>query len=193
MLIPLGDDFTLVASKPASDEQLDLSAEERRAPFERLLPLSAEYDCVIVDAGCRLDNVLAIAQSGAGSAIIVTDADRISLASNYALLKVLSQRAPTVPCSVLVNRHDETVALRACEQLTEACSRFLDKDVSLAGALPDDACLRAALGAGMPIGDAADGSPAAQAMQSLAQRVLPLLTPARARARVTTFPLPQRS
>ena len=192
-LIHLGDRFTVVASKPASGEQLALTPEARRAPFERLLPLSADYDCVIVDGGSRLESLLAIAACGAGRATIVTDADRISLAVNFALLKVLAQRTPTVDTSVLVNRHDQAVAMRAGAQLADACARFIDREVSIAGVVPDDVCLRAALGAGMPIGDAADQSPAAAAMQALAQRAFPSLIAAPADARAASHPLRRRS
>lgn len=193
--IALGDAFTLVASKPASSEQLHLSPESRRAPFERLLPLSAEYDCVIVDGGSRLDGVLAIAASGAGRALLVTDADRIALAANFALLKVLSTHTPAVPSRLLVNRHEESVALRAGAQLADACTRFLNIDVPLAGSIPDDACLRAAIGAGMPIGDAAQDSPAAHTMQALALTVFPFLSDARAGAHASspTHSLSRRS
>jgi flagellar biosynthesis protein FlhG len=184
--IALGDDFTLVASKPASGEQLQLSPESRRAPIERLLPLSAEYDCVVVDGGSRLDGVLAIASSGAGRALLVTDADRIALAANFALLKVLALHTPSVRGSALVNRHEESVAVRAGAQLSDACRRFLDTDVPLAGSIPDDACLRAAIGAGMPIGDAAQDSPAALSMQALALTVFPFLSDARAGARASS-------
>ncbi|MEP6619463.1 MAG: cellulose synthase operon protein YhjQ/BcsQ [bacterium] len=171
----LGDSFTLVASKPASNEQLNLSADARRAPLQRLLPMSAQYDCVIVDAGSRLDGILAAAESGAGKAIVVTDADRISLAASYALLKVLATQSPAIQGSVLVNRHDDAVAMRAGAQLIDACMLFLNRKIELAGIVSDDACLRAAIGAGMPIGDAAQGSTAAETMQELALSVFPHL------------------
>jgi MinD-like ATPase involved in chromosome partitioning or flagellar assembly len=177
--IALGDSFTIVPSKPASSEQLDMSPEVRRVPFERLLPLSAEYDCVVVDGGSRLDGVLAMARCGAGSALLVTDADRIALASNFALIKVLAHHLPSVATRVLVNRHDETVAERAAAHLAGACRKFLDTDVPHTGTIPDDVCLRAAIGAGMPVGDAAHDSPAAQAMQPVALAVFPFLSDAR--------------
>jgi flagellar biosynthesis protein FlhG len=191
--LDLGDRFTLVASKPASSEQLDLSPESRRAPFERLLPLSADYDCVVVDAGSRLDGILAVAESGAGRAIVVTDADRISLAANFALLKILALHAPAIRSSVIVNRHDDDVALRAGTQLIDACALFLQSEIALAGTIPDDVCLRAALGAGMPVGDAAQGSPAAETMQSIARRVFPSLSSARTEPRASLPSLRRRS
>ncbi len=174
--IELGESFTMVAGRPASSEQLNLSPAARRAPFERLLPLSSEYDCVIVDAGSHLDGILAVAESGAGQALIVTDADRISLAASFALIKVLSSEAPALRGRVLVNRHDDAIALRAGSQLVDACMLFLDRRIDVAGTIADDVCLRAALGAGMPIGDAAQGSSAGETMRALALSVFPHLT-----------------
>ena len=174
--IELGESFTMVAGRPASSDQLNLSTAARRTPFERLLPLSSEYDCVVVDAGSHLDGILAVAESGAGQALIVTDADRISLAASFALIKVLASEAPALRGSVLVNRHDDAVALRAGSQLVDACMLFLDRRIDVAGTIADDACLRAALGAGMPIGDAAQGSTAAETMRALALTVFPHLS-----------------
>ena len=182
VLIRWTEGFALVASRPAHEEQAGISADARRAPFERLLPLTSDFDLIVVDAGARLDNVLAVIDGGAGNVMLVSDADRISLAANYALLKVLSQKVPPARCSVLVNRHDDAIAQAATERLSEACLRFLDFEVAAAGSLPDDACLRAALGAGMPIGDAAEGSPAARAMSAVADRVWPSPVVARALA-----------
>ncbi|MEP6729867.1 MAG: AAA family ATPase [bacterium] len=175
VLIPLAENLSLVASRPAHADQTALTPAQRSTPFERLLPLSAEYDHVIVDAGSRLDNILAATLAGAGVAMLVSDADRISLAANYALIKVFAQRAANVRCSVLVSRHDAAVARDALARMSDACQQFLEKSISLAGSLPDDACLRAALGAAMPIGDAADGSPAFTAMLAVARRILPAL------------------
>jgi flagellar biosynthesis protein FlhG len=173
VLIPLDERLTMVASRPASADQLAISADARRVPFERLLSSHHQHDCVVIDVGTRLDNIMAAALSGVTAAVVVTDADRISLAANYAVIKVLTQAAPNVKCNVLVNRHDEGVSVAAGTRLSEACRQFLGFDIKQAGWLPDDPCLRAAVGAGMPIGDAIDGSPAARAMQSVMQSLVP--------------------
>lgn len=172
VLIPIDEQLTLVPSRPASAQELDVTAETRRVPFERLLASHHRFDCVIVDGGARLDNMMAVTRAST-AALLVTDADRISLAANYAVIKVLSERARTVPCHVLVNRHDDTVARAAGDRLSDACRQFLDVGLERAGWLPDDPCLRAAIGAGMPIGDALDGSPAAHAMHAVMERMLP--------------------
>lgn len=171
--IELDSHLTLVASRPAYADELALSVEQRRTPFDRLLNSHHTHDCVIIDAGARLDNMMAAALAGVTTALVVTDADRISLAANYAVIKVLAQRVSSVPCHVLVNRHDEPVSRAAGIRLSDACRQFLDISISQAGWLPDDPCLRAAVGAGMPIGDAIDGSPAAQAMLDVMRRLIP--------------------
>jgi MinD-like ATPase involved in chromosome partitioning or flagellar assembly len=173
VLIPLDERLSIVASRPASAEQLAIPPERRKLPFARLFASHHAHECVVIDAGARLDNIMAATLAGATTALVVTDADRISLAANYAVIKVLSQRAETVPCHVLVNRHDELVSHAAGVRLSDACRQFLGFDLSQAGWIPDDPCLRAAVGAGMSIGDAVDGSPAAQAMQTVMKRLIP--------------------
>ncbi len=173
VLIPIDTNLTMVASRPASADQLSVAVEQRKVPFERLLSSHHAHDCVIIDGGARLDNIMAATGAGVTASLVVTDADRISLAANYAVIKVLAQRAVGVPCHVLVNRHDESVSRAAGVRLADACQQFLNLELGQAGWLPDDACLRAAVGAGMPIGDAVDGSPAANAMQSVMKRLIP--------------------
>ena len=172
VLVSITDQLAFAPSQRTPQDTSIAAEDGRRLPLERLFD-ETEFDFVIVDAGARLDNVRAVTQAGIGAAIVVSDADRMSLASTYAMLKVLAQDTPAVKCSVLMNRLDEADARTATGRLSEACLQFLDRDVSSTGTLPDDACLRAALGAGMPIGDAAEGSPAARAMLAFAERVLP--------------------
>lgn len=172
----LGDAFTVVACAPTTHGIRAFSREMHAMPWERLLVLSADYDCVIVDGGSRLDNIRAIATSGAGRAVLVTDTDSMSLAATFALIKALHVDAPALSGAVLVNRRDAGPAERASAQITDACHHFLAKDIPLAGCVPDDPSLSAAIGAGMLIGDAAQGSPAAAAMKPLALTVFPFLS-----------------
>jgi hypothetical protein len=78
-----------------------------------------------------------------------------------------------VPASVVANRASDDDAAFIVAQLAEGARRFLGRELPLAGALPDDACLEAALRAGMPLPDAAAGSPAAAAVEAMAARLLP--------------------
>ena len=184
----LGDEFTVVACAPTTHGIRAFSRETHALPWERLFVLSADYDCVIVDGGSRLDNIRAIATSGAGCAVLVTDTDTMSLAATFALVKALHVETPELSSTVLVNRRDAVTADRASAQIADACQHFLAVDMPLAGCLPDDPSLSAAIGAGMLVGDAAQGSPAFAAIQSLAQTVFPFLADAVAATPVSPPP-----
>jgi MinD-like ATPase involved in chromosome partitioning or flagellar assembly len=138
---------------------------------------------VVLDAGSRLDAVCACceasapAYAGATRLLVVTDTEPIALAASYALVKAARERTAAFPggpvsADVVVNRHDEAAARHACAQIAQACREFLAVTPHLVGSLPDDGSLARALRAGMPLQDAAAGSPAAAAAQSLAERLL---------------------
>jgi flagellar biosynthesis protein FlhG len=88
-------------------------------------------------------------------------------------VKSVHSRRPNAIVSVLSNRHGEVVADEACEFLVGACTHFLNRAIDIAGALPDDPCLQAAVGAGMSVRDAFDGSPAADAIRGVMSRFIP--------------------
>jgi flagellar biosynthesis protein FlhG len=104
-------------------------------------------------------------------------------------MKAVHARRPEAPAMILANRHSERVAEEACEYLRTASSHFLGRDLAYAGVLPDDPCLQAAMGAGMLVQDAVDGSPAADAARELVARVVPShKPPAEPAAAPASFP-----
>lgn len=160
LLVRVTENLTLLPAGTAEDAAGAVSPAERQALFRRVSSLFVGYDLVVIDGGSRLDAVLAACGAGASRLIAVSTPDRVSLAGTYALVKVLGTKLPDLPVSVLVNRGDE----EAGENLRAAARRFLARSIELAGALPDDECLRAGINAGMNIQDAAADSPAAAAM-----------------------------
>ena len=68
---------------------------------------------------------------------------------------------------------ERAVAKEACDYLVTACTHFLGRAIDIAGVVPDDACLQAAVGAGMSVYDALDGSPAAEAVRGIVTRFVP--------------------
>lgn len=196
LVVPLDDRLTLVAggmsgangatTAPATDQ-------DRRAALSRLSQLFGNYDLVIFDGGSRLDTIAAINELVDPSMLLVTSADRLSLAANYALVKSVRSRRPDVRIAVLANRHGDALAEEACEFLAGACSHFLGRSIDVAGAVPDDPCLQAAVGAGMTVRDALDGSPAADAMRGILSRVVPSRSTApRPAAMPMSFPSSRR-
>jgi flagellar biosynthesis protein FlhG len=173
VLIPLDAGMTIVAGGTAGFAELPTTDHERRAALSRLSHVFPNYSLVIFDGGSRLDSVAAISDLADPALLLVTSADRLSLAANYALVKSAAARGSEAPISVVANRHGEKVAQEACEFLVGACDHFLNRSINVVGPIPDDPCLQAAVGAGMTVRDALDGSPAADAMRSVLSLVIP--------------------
>lgn len=172
-LIDVGDSLTLVAGGTSATAVAPSSDHERRTALTRLAHLYSNYSLIVLDGGSRLDTITAISELVDPSMLLVTSADRLALAANYALVKSVSSRRKNAIVSVLANRHSEKVATEACGFLVGACSHFLGRTIDVVGAVPDDPCLLAAVGAGMSVRDAVDGSPAAAAVRGVVTRVVP--------------------
>ncbi len=159
-----------------------LTAAERRACFARVHTLADAYALVVIDAGARLDAVLA-ALDGSRAAprlvIVTAGHDPIAMASSYALLKAVHARQPRLDVDVLVNRLDDGTAARVADTLAHGARQFLDRPVTFAGALPHDLALDAALRAGMPFLDAVTGSPVAVAAHDTVLRMMPSVSTSR--------------
>jgi MinD-like ATPase involved in chromosome partitioning or flagellar assembly len=173
VLIPIDERLTLVAGGTSATANAPSNDNERRSALARLAHTYAGYDTIVFDGGSRLDTIAAISELADPTLLLVTSADRLALAANYALVKSVNARRDNAPIAVVANRHGETLAEEACEFLIGACSHFLGRTIDVAGAVPDDPCLQAAVGAGMTVRDALDGSPAAESVRGVLSRVLP--------------------
>jgi MinD-like ATPase involved in chromosome partitioning or flagellar assembly len=173
VVIPLEEGLTLVAGGTSGTAVAPATDNERRSALARLAHVYPDYDTIIFDGGSRLDTISALSELADPSVLLVTSVDRLALAANYALVKSIASRRDGAAIAVLANRHGESLAEEACDFLIGACSHFLGRTIEIAGAVPDDPCLLAAVGAGMTVRDALDGSPAADAMRGVLSRVLP--------------------
>jgi MinD-like ATPase involved in chromosome partitioning or flagellar assembly len=163
----------------AGEDGAPASPAERQLLARRVTALFDAYDAVVVDAGSRLEQILAAAAPAGGPApqlLVVTSADPIAAAASYALVKVLAQRAPATAVALLVAGADAPTAGAAHATVSGAAEQFLGRTVPLAGAVPDDPSLRRAVLGGMPLQDATDGSPAAEAARAVALRAFDRFT-----------------
>ncbi len=143
---------------------------EARALAGRVAELFDSYELVVIDAGSRLESVLG-ACAHAGRLLVVTTADAIAAAAGYALLKMAAERHPTLSTRVVANRHDERGG-PGDGLISSAAAHFLGREAPVAAAVPEDSLLARAVGAGMTVQDAADGSPAAHAVAVATARLL---------------------
>jgi flagellar biosynthesis protein FlhG len=156
-----------------------VTAAERRACFTRLATLAPHYALVLIDAGNRLEQVLAALDGARGAArllVLTAGQDPIALAASYALLKAVHARYPHTTVDVLANRLDDATAGRVVDTLAHGAEQFLGRAIAFAGALPNDPALDAALRAGMPLLDAATGSPVALAAHDTVLRLVPAVS-----------------
>ncbi len=193
VLIAVDDGLTLVAGGTCAAAVPPATDHERRAALTRLAHAYSKFDVVIFDGGSRLDTITAVSELADPSLLLVTSADRLALAANYALVKSVRAARTDAPISVVCNRHGEALAEEACDFLVGACSHFLGRTIDVAGVIPDDPCLQAAVGAGMTVRDALDGSPAADAIRGVVDALLPSrLTAPRPAAMPNPFPPSRR-
>jgi flagellar biosynthesis protein FlhG len=159
-----------------------LTTAERRACMARVHTLAESYALVVIDAGSRLEAVLAALEGGRGTArlvVVTAGRDPIAMASAYALLKAVHARLPHLDMDILTNRLDDSTATRVADALALGAQQFLARPLAFAGALPHDLALDAALQAGMPFLDAVTGSPVAVAAHDTVLRMLPVTTTSR--------------
>jgi flagellar biosynthesis protein FlhG len=173
LLVPVDDGLTLVSGGTSGGALAPETDDTRRAALRRLADVYENYDMVIFDGGSRLDTISAIAELADPSLLLVTSADRLALAANYALVKSVRSRRADTSIAVLANRHGDALAEEACDFLVGACSHFLGRSIDMVGTIPEDPCLQAAVGAGMTVRDALDGSPAAESMRGVLSRLIP--------------------
>jgi len=172
-LIAIDESLTLIAGGTAAGATPPRSDDERRSALANASQVFGAFDLTVVDGGSRLDTVTAIVDTLDPHILLATSADRLALAANYALVKSLRARRDDLEISVVTNRNGAAVAEEACEFLIGACSHFLGRAIEIAGVVPDDPCLQAAIGAGMSVRDALDGSPAADAARDLLKTIVP--------------------
>lgn len=174
---PVSTTLTLVAGgapRVGAAESVPASSAERRACMRRLSTITDGADLVVIDCGSRLDSVLAAVTPHANERLVAVAAgsDPISLASTFALCKAVHARHAELPLEVLVNRHDASTAVPLFDAIDAGARAFLGTALRLAGAVPNDSTLDAALRAGIAFPDAAAGSPAAVAAHDAVTRVI---------------------
>jgi MinD-like ATPase involved in chromosome partitioning or flagellar assembly len=181
LAVPVSATLAVIPGGPGLAGAPSLDPAEQRALLRRVATLYPQHDLIVLDGGSRLDAVCACCESAAGTnpvrLLVVTDTDPIALAASYALVKASRERTAALPggsveCDVIVNRHDEDAAALGFAQIAQASADFLGAAVRHAGTIPDDGSLALALRAGMPLQDAAAGSPAAVAAHALVEQLL---------------------
>lgn len=150
----------------------DLNPDRRDLLIAKLAPLLDRYDYVFMDIGAGISDTVQTFASMAAMLLVVITPEPTSLTDSYALIKVLNKRFGLRDFHIVVNEvTSPKEAKSAYEKLAGACRHFLEVELNLLGHVRLDKKLPEAVCRQKPLMDYAPGSPAAQDIQLLAQRL----------------------
>lgn len=149
LTVPVSAAISIVTLSPGGDPPAE---GEVRTLLRRITALFPSWDAVVVDAGSRRSSLRICRDLGVGGLLVVGGVDPVGIATTHAFLKAAALDAPGLAPSVLLNRAAAHEAARGAEVLREGVERFLDVPLHIAGSLPFDPRLAAALedGATLP-------------------------------------------
>ena len=160
-----------------------------REQFPALIrTLESRYDYVFFDTGAGISDVVLYTTSLAQDVIVVATPEPTSMADAYATIKVLSATQQRQRFTLVVNQAPNAQQAQfVLTQLQAVVARFLSApgrppiELAYLGSVPDDPTMARAICQRTLLMDSSPASPAAKAIQTLAERLeSPRATSARA-------------
>jgi flagellar biosynthesis protein FlhG len=149
-----------------------LSAAERGRLLEALEPYAARFDHIVIDTGGGIEASALALVAAADTPLIVLTPEPTSFVDAYAMVKALSVSHGTPSFEIVANMVPHDVAARALfDKFRAIVTRFIDVDLSYAGAIPSDPFVREAVLRKRCVVEAFPGAPAARAFAALARRL----------------------
>lgn len=150
----------------------DLNPDMRDLLVSRLTPLLINYDFIFMDIGAGISDTVQTFAGMAAMRIVVITPEPTSLTDSYALIKVLNKRFGLTEFRIVVNEVTSAKeAQSAYEKLAGACKHFLNIELKSLGFVRMDKKIPEAVCRQQPLMKYAPGSPAAQDIQAIAQRL----------------------
>jgi MinD-like ATPase involved in chromosome partitioning or flagellar assembly len=170
-LLAVTDSLGLLTLQTSTDHGEAALPGYARAWLRWLAALYPRYDRVVIDAGYRLETVIALCGATPVRILAVTTPEAVAVTATYALAKALRRRLPHVPMEVLLNCASAASGFRVFQELESATRLFLHHSIAFAGAIPEDPALREAARAGTPVHHAPFDSPVVTAVHQLGLRL----------------------
>lgn len=112
--------------------------------ISQLRELGAHADRVILDIGASFHSVTRRHWRAADAVVVVTSPEHSAVMETYAAIKLMHDRAASVPTGIFVNRADPDTANDAHGRIVRAAKRFLATELHYFGRLADDDAVAAA-------------------------------------------------
>ncbi|TGB04788.1 MinD/ParA family protein [Halobacillus salinus] len=140
-----------------------------QSQFESLI---ASYDYILFDMGAGATNDSLHFISSADESIVVTTPEPTSITDAYAMIKHLVRVEATLPISILVNRSLKERNDSSFTRLHAVVDRFLEKEVTSLGVMPDDRNVLKAVNRQQPFVLSHPSTKASMAMSAIVQNYL---------------------
>mgnify|MGYP005814238407 CR=1 FL=1 len=150
----------------------NLDAASRHALVKRLQRRSGRAGITILDTGAGLSRTVVALTLAADAVLVVTTPEPTAITDAYAMIKVLTQRRGDLPVGLLVNLAEHAAHAREIHgHIERIARRFLQREVSLAGWVPRDACVERAVREQRPLVLYFPYARAAEAIRGIAERL----------------------
>lgn len=138
LILPVDRNLWLLPAESGAEVVHALTPMDRARLQVRLAGLMDQYDVTVVDAGTGIESVVRAALTRASRLVAVATPEPAALADTYALIKILSLEAPSLPVDVLVNRvFEPSEGEAAYRRLEDAAGRFLGRTLRSLGSIAD--------------------------------------------------------
>ena len=165
------DIWVLPASSGVS-AMAELDARSRSRLIDAVSAVDLQLDFLLVDCAAGIAGDVLTFSRAAQDLIVVLSNEPASVADAYALIKVLSKQYGQRRFHLLPNMvRDAREGQALFSKIAGVSDRYLDVSLDLAGSVPLDPALRAAVRAQRAVVESAPSSASARAFEALAERV----------------------
>ncbi|NLB95275.1 MAG: MinD/ParA family protein [Armatimonadetes bacterium] len=132
-------------------ELADLTADQLHSLVASFGELDATTDVLLIDTGAGISRTVTSFIQAADEAIVICTPEPTSITDAYGVIKTVSAGERPIPLSLLVNRAvNDREAMDVGRGVQRAARRFLNRDVSVLGYLPEDPLVARAVRAQQP-------------------------------------------
>jgi len=171
-LVPAPGGFSLIPGASGLAKMAALSDFEHERLIEQMHRLETSADLLLVDTGAGVGPGVLSFTLAADEAMVVATPEPTAITDAYAVIKSLVRRKPEIDLRLVVNAcRDEEEAQSVHERIAAVSKQFLGVTVRLAGYLPHDPRVIAAVHRRCPFALDPVAGPAAQCLGRVAHRI----------------------
>lgn len=148
-----------------------LTESERSYFFQELEKLHGYADIILIDTGAGLTIESQQCHLSADEVILLTTPEPTSIADAYSVVKMLHSKLPSLSFQLVINRvSNPKQGMEVASKFKAAVQSFLNKEIKIFGAIPDDSSVMQAVLQQVPFSLAFPRSAAAVTIKRLAER-----------------------